>query len=80
MTQIGQLGEAPAQDWMLTLGVARVPGGANVRLYREHPEHAADRSLLSYLDHIAVVDARIVNPRLGPYETLETLPEWEVAR
>ena len=31
-------------------------------------------------DHIAVVDARIVNPRLGPYETLETLPEWEVAR
>jgi hypothetical protein len=28
----------------------------------------------------AVVDARIANPRLGPYETLETLPEWEVAR
>ena len=28
----------------------------------------------------AVVDARIVNPRLGPYEILETLPEWEVAR
>jgi hypothetical protein len=28
----------------------------------------------------AVVDARIANPRLGPYEMLETLPEWEVAR
>jgi hypothetical protein len=28
----------------------------------------------------AVVDARIANPRLGPYEILETLPEWEVAR
>ena len=31
-------------------------------------------------DQLAVVDARIMNPKLGPYDTLETLPEWEVAR
>jgi hypothetical protein len=31
-------------------------------------------------EHVAVVDARIVNPRLGPYETLESLPEWEIVR
>jgi len=31
-------------------------------------------------EQIAVVDVRIVNPRLGPYEALETLPEWEIVR
>ena len=31
-------------------------------------------------DHLAVVDARIKNPVLGPSEALETLPEWEVAQ
>jgi hypothetical protein len=29
-------------------------------------------------DQLAVVDSRIKNPSLGPYELLETLPEWEV--
>lgn len=29
-------------------------------------------------DQLAVVDARIKNPSLGPYELLESLPEWEV--
>jgi hypothetical protein len=29
-------------------------------------------------NHLAVVDARIRNPALGPYDTLETLPDWEV--
>jgi ABC-type transport system substrate-binding protein len=29
-------------------------------------------------ERIAVVDARIKNPTLGPYDLLETLPEWEV--
>ena len=29
---------------------------------------------------LAVVDARIRNPKLGPYDLLETLPEWEVAQ
>ena len=29
---------------------------------------------------LAVVDARIKNPMLGPYEILETLPDWEVAQ
>ncbi|HZR10171.1 MAG TPA: ABC transporter substrate-binding protein [Myxococcales bacterium] len=28
-------------------------------------------------DQLAVIDARIKNPRLGPFELLETLPEWE---
>jgi MarR-like DNA-binding transcriptional regulator SgrR of sgrS sRNA len=27
----------------------------------------------------AAIDARIKNPRLGPYDFLESLPEWEVA-
>jgi len=31
-------------------------------------------------DKLAVVDARIKNARLGPYEILETLPEWEVTQ
>jgi hypothetical protein len=31
-------------------------------------------------DHLAVVDARIKNPVLGPSEVLETLPDWEVAQ
>jgi hypothetical protein len=31
-------------------------------------------------DVLAVVDARIRNPRLGPYELLETLPDWEVTQ
>jgi hypothetical protein len=31
-------------------------------------------------NHIAVVDVRIKNPMLGPYDLLETLPEWEVAQ
>jgi hypothetical protein len=31
-------------------------------------------------NHVAVVDARIKNPVLGPYDVLETLPEWEVAQ
>jgi len=31
-------------------------------------------------DRIAVVDARIKNPQLGPYDLLETLPQWEVAQ
>ena len=28
--------------------------------------------------HLSVIDARIKNPTLGPYDTLETLPDWEV--
>jgi hypothetical protein len=31
-------------------------------------------------DRIAVVDSRIKNPQLGPYDLLETLPQWEVAQ
>ena len=31
-------------------------------------------------DHIAVVDVKIKNPVLGPYDLLETLPEWEIAQ
>ena len=31
-------------------------------------------------DKIAVVDARIKNPMLGPWDLLETLPQWEVAQ
>src|SRR5207245_6937344 len=31
-------------------------------------------------NHIAVVDVRIKNPMLGPYDLLETLPDWEVAQ
>jgi hypothetical protein len=31
-------------------------------------------------NHVAVVDARIKNPMLGPYDLLETLPAWEVAQ
>jgi hypothetical protein len=31
-------------------------------------------------DRLAVVDARIRNPRLGPSEFFETLPDWEVAQ
>jgi len=31
-------------------------------------------------DHLAVVDVRIKNPVLGPYDVLETLPEWEIAQ
>jgi hypothetical protein len=30
-------------------------------------------------NQLAIVDARIQNPRLGPYDMLETLPDWEVA-
>jgi hypothetical protein len=29
-------------------------------------------------DHLAVFDARIKNPTLGPFDILETLPDWEV--
>ena len=29
---------------------------------------------------VAVVDARIKNPMLGPFDLLETLPQWEVAQ
>jgi hypothetical protein len=31
-------------------------------------------------DRIAIVDARIKNAELGPYDLLETLPQWEVAQ
>jgi hypothetical protein len=31
-------------------------------------------------DHLAVGDVRIKNPVLGPYDLLETLPEWEIAQ
>ena len=31
-------------------------------------------------DQLAVVDARIRNPKLGPYDLLETLPDWEVTQ
>jgi hypothetical protein len=31
-------------------------------------------------DHLAVVDARIRNASLGPYELLQTLPDWEVVQ
>jgi len=31
-------------------------------------------------NHLAVVDVRIKNPVLGPYDLLETLPEWEIAQ
>jgi hypothetical protein len=31
-------------------------------------------------DRLAVVDARIKNAELGPYDLLETLPQWEVAQ
>jgi len=30
--------------------------------------------------HLAVVDSRIKNPELGPYDLLQTLPDWEVAQ
>jgi hypothetical protein len=29
-------------------------------------------------DHLAVVDSRVKNAMLGPYDILETVPEWEV--
>ena len=29
-------------------------------------------------ERLAVVDARVKNPELGPYGLLETLPDWEV--
>jgi hypothetical protein len=29
-------------------------------------------------DHLSVIDARVKNPTLGPYDILETLPDWEV--
>jgi len=31
-------------------------------------------------EKLVVVDARIKNPMLGPWEILETLPQWEVAQ
>jgi hypothetical protein len=31
-------------------------------------------------DHLSVVDVRIKNPVLGPYDVLETLPDWEMAQ
>ena len=31
-------------------------------------------------NHLAVADVRIKNPVLGPYDLLETLPEWEIAQ
>jgi hypothetical protein len=31
-------------------------------------------------DRIAIIDARIKNAELGPYDLLETLPQWEVAQ
>ena len=31
-------------------------------------------------NQVAVVDVRIKNPVLGPYDLLETLPEWEIAQ
>lgn len=31
-------------------------------------------------EKVAVVDARIKNPMLGPFDLLETLPQWEVAQ
>jgi hypothetical protein len=31
-------------------------------------------------EQLAVLDARIKNPMLGPYEPLETLPDWEIAQ
>jgi len=31
-------------------------------------------------NHLAVVDVRIKNAVLGPYDVLETLPEWEIAQ
>jgi len=31
-------------------------------------------------DHVAVLDVRIKNPSLGPYDVLEALPDWEVAQ
>jgi hypothetical protein len=43
---------------------------------REDPPAA----LVCTRNHIAVVDVRIKNPMLGPYDLLETLPEWEVAQ
>jgi len=30
--------------------------------------------------HLAVADVKIKNPVLGPYDPLETLPEWEIAQ
>ena len=43
---------------------------------REDPPAA----LVCTRNHIAVVDVRIKNPMLGPYDLLETLPDWEVAQ
>src|SRR6266550_1670687 len=43
---------------------------------REDPPAA----LVCTRNHIAVIDVRIKNPTLGPYDLLETLPEWEVAQ
>jgi hypothetical protein len=37
-------------------------------------------ALICTREQLAVVDARIRNPRLGPYDVLETLPDWEVAQ
>jgi hypothetical protein len=30
-------------------------------------------------ERTAAIDARVKNPRIGPYDMLESLPEWEVA-
>jgi hypothetical protein len=46
------------------------------RALREDPPAA----FVCTREHLAIVDARIKNARLGPYEVLETLPDWEVAQ
>jgi hypothetical protein len=54
-----------AGDWALA-----------VNTLREDPPAA----FICTHNHVAVVDARIKNPMLGPYYLLEILPDWEVAQ
>jgi hypothetical protein len=62
----------PALDRAMEAGDS---AGAAAALHDDPPA-----AFICTRNQLAVVDGRIRNPRLGPYELLETLPEWEVTQ
>jgi hypothetical protein len=60
----------------LDRAIAAADWGAAEAVLRDDPPAA----FICTRNQLAVVDARIRNPRLGPYDLLETLPDWEVAQ
>jgi hypothetical protein len=80
MSEIGRTGGPANANGYSNARVDRALDDGDWAAAREALRDDPPGALICTRDRLAVVDARIKDPRLGPTDLLETLPDWEVAQ